>query len=454
VSVLGTFYARAGLSIALSPPRLSGIYYDSMAVYNALTPAFTVQNGVDQSTLAGQTAQLFPVPTTASAMQLQAAPEGAPYGAYLGPINTVWFEPPDTPGSFPVTLGALAGQIQWTPEIEITDGSAPIFVVPGAACYAIVFSATPADPTAVVYVNGVQSGKIVGASNAPGSSQSLIQLEAGTGDTIFQITSTAPFNAIVSLVVGDAPLINAAQTIGSQQILVGSGGPEVGGTDIVVNTNPLWRAIFVAILGTGPFATPTVAGSTGLTYEATMPPYLVPSPNQALWRFHLLTGVDTAVTIGLPPGGTMYWWGADFADVDVEAYNSSGGDIGMANSPDPLRFSYAGDLVAGTSASTDIPGGYVSCPAGSTAFLTRLWGKILGGTSVDVTVRVNSYPAYAGPVDVPGLDPITITTTDGGFVLPSPLQVFDLDYVDIVLSSLVATPAGLAALVDVIAVPG
>ena len=145
----------------------------------------------------------------------------------------------------------------------------------------------------------------------------------------------------------------------------------------------------------------------------------------------------------------VIWWGADLADVDATIYNPNGGSPGMSNSPDPLRFSYAGALVAGTSDTTDIPGGFVSCPIGSTAFLTRLWGLILGGTSVNVTVRVNSSPAYSGPVDVPGLTNITITPTPGGFVLPSSLQVYDLDYVDIVLDTLVGSPAGLAALSDV-----
>ena len=72
------------------------------------------------------------------------------------------------------------------------------------------------------------------------------------------------------------------------------------------------------------------------------------------------------------------------------------------------------------------------------------------GTSVDVTVRVNSAPSYSGAVDVADLTGITITNSPGGFILPTALQVFDLDYVDIVLSDLVGTPAGLAALVDVL----
>lgn len=448
MSVLGTVYARAGLPVVLTPPR-PGIYYVSMAVYNALTPAFTVQNGVDQSTLSGQTAQLFAVPSSGSPMQLAPEPEGSPYGTYLGPLDAVWYEPNDAPGAFPVTLGALAGLIQWTPLVTL-DVADPIFVAPGTSCYAIALGAN-SDPSQIITVTGVQSGKIVGQSIAPGSSSTLVQLESGTGDTIFAITASSSITAILSLSVGPAPLVNAAQTTGMQQVLIKTGGPELSGAYLLVNTNPLWRAIFIAVQGTGPFVTPVVQGSTGFFYEATTPPYLVPIPHeQMLWRFHILTGVDTEVAISLPSDDyVLVYIGADFADVDVEAYNSGGGDIGTSNTPDPLRFSYAGDL----DASLPIPGGYISCPPGSTVFLTRLWAEILAGTSVDVTVRVNSAPAYSGPVDVAGLTAITITPTPGGFVLPTPLEVFDLDYVDIVLGSLVGTPAGLAAMVDELLVP-
>ena len=120
----------------------------------------------------------------------------------------------------------------------------------------------------------------------------------------------------------------------------------------------------------------------------------------------------------------------------------------MANTKTPHNFSYDAALVAGS-----FPGFFVSVAPGSQAFLTRLWGQILAGASVDVTVRVNSYPAYSGPVDVAGFDPITLTATPGGFVLPTDLEVFDLDYVDLDLSNLVGSPGEMAVQVDELDVP-
>jgi hypothetical protein len=181
--------------------------------------------------------------------------------------------------------------------------------------------------------------------------------------------------------------------------------------------------------------------------------------------FELLHGISLVATAsGLTPGvqASMVLAGADFPAAQAPPYfgpslitatatAGSGGEV--SNTPNELRFSYAGALVAGTSDTTDIPGGFVSCPPGSTTFITRLWGLILGGTSVNVTVRVNTAPAYSGPVDVPDLTGITITPTPGGFILPTALEVFDLDYIDIVLDTLTGTPTGLAAMVDVLVVP-
>jgi hypothetical protein len=452
VSVRSTFYPRAGFAVVPTPP-LSGIYYTDVAVFNPLTPAFSVQNGTDQTTLSSQTAQLFGVPTSGSNLQLQPDPLGAPYGAYLGALEAIWYEPDDAVGSYPVTLGALAGLVQWTPAITITDGSAPVFVVPGAACYAIAFASPPTDPTAIIYVNGVQSGKIVGASNAPGSSLSLIQLESGTGDTMFQIESTVPFVSVISLSVGDAPLINAAQTSGFQQVLLGTAtASDPPPSEVIIYTNPLWRSIWVLLIGSGMTGTPVCQGESGAFYEASTPPYLVPNPSEQLFfRFNIIVAAEGEVGLSmLLPGVELYYWGADFADTDVLAYNQSGGGgVGSANTPDPLRFSYAGVL----DDTIPIPGGAISCPPGSECFLTRLWAFILAGTSVDVTVYVNSYPAYAGPVAVSGFDPITVTTTPGGFVLPTPLQVFDLDIVSIAISDLVDSPADLGCMVDELLTP-
>lgn len=249
---------------------------------------------------------------------------------------------------------------------------------------------------------------------------------------------------------------NTATTTSTQMVLIGScTAAEVTGPPIIIDTNPLWRTIWVAMLvddtWTPADGTPDLQGETGMFYAPSSPPYV--QGGGKFWRFHIITGADLFVALSLPfldlPGfsGTQYWWGADLADVDAEVYDTNGGS-GVGNSADPIRFSYAGDLVAGTSDDTDIPGAFISCPNGSTCFITRLWGLILGGTSVNVTVRVNSAPAYAGPVDIPDLTNITITPTPGGFILPTAQQVFDLDYVDIVLSDLTDTPAGLACMVD------
>ena len=88
----------------------------------------------------------------------------------------------------------------------------------------------------------------------------------------------------------------------------------------------------------------------------------------------------------------------------------------MPNTNTPHNFSYLGNLTA--SATTPVPGFFVSTPPGSQSFLSRLWGQILGGTSVAVQVRRNAYPAYSGAVPITGWNTVTITTTPGGFVLP------------------------------------
>jgi hypothetical protein len=443
VSAIATFYARSGFPLTLTPPR-PGIYYVSSAVYNALTPAFAVQNGTDQTTLPGQTAQGFAMPSSGSSMQLTPEPIGAPYGTYLGPIEAVWYEPGDVAGSFPVTLGALAGLIEWTPTVTL-DTPDPIYVAPGAACYAIALA-----PNAnLITVTGVQSGKIVGQSTAPGSTSTLVQLESGTGDTIFAITSSAPVATTISLSVGAAPLINAAQTTGMQQVLIGKAqSPNIPATEFFINTNPLWRSIWVLLIGNAMVGPPVCQGSSGAFYEASTPPYLIPiTGEQLFYRFNILPGAESEVGLSLPTAGVVLaYWGADFADTDVLAYNQSGGGAGMANISIPHNFSYLGTLAAGVSAATDIPGFFVDTPPGFQSYLARLWAKVLGGASVNVTARVNG-------TAVAGWNPITVTTTAGGLVLPTALAVNDLDYVDIVLSSLTGTPLGLACQVTETQVP-
>lgn len=204
MSVTATNYARVGFTTTLSPP-LSGIYYVSIAVYNAPTQAFTVQNGVSQNTLSGQSAQLFSMPSNGSPLALQPFPNNYPYGAYLGPLQAVWFEPSDSSGSYPVTLGALAGLVQWTPVVTL-DAADPIYVVPGAPINSIVIS-DASDTSETITITGAQSATVVGTGILGGNSSVTIPLDAGTGDSVFSITSSAPITAIVSLVVGVAPLV-------------------------------------------------------------------------------------------------------------------------------------------------------------------------------------------------------------------------------------------------------
>jgi hypothetical protein len=250
---------------------------------------------------------------------------------------------------------------------------------------------------------------------------------------------------------------NTATTTSTQQVLLGTAtaaDPPPG--EIIIPTNPLWRSIWVLQIGNAmPNVPPVCQGASGAFYEASTPPYLVPiAGEQYFYRFNIIPAAEDEVGLSLvTEGALLFYWGADLADTDVFAFDQNGGSGGMSNTPNPIRFSYAGDLVAGTSDDTDIPGAFVDVEPGSTGYITRLWGLILGGTSVNVTVRVNSAPAYAGPVAIPDLTNITITPTPGGFVLPTPQQVYDLDYVDIVLSDLVDTPAGLGCFVGEISVP-
>jgi hypothetical protein len=279
---------------------------------------------------------------------------------------------------------------------------------------------------------------------APSTVESIVYV------TWFQANEPTPTNLPISLG-------NTSTTTSSQQVLLGAISDPAFGLHVQFDTNPLWRSIWVAAIQvspTTPLSPPILTGGSGLLYDPITPPYLLPGfpAYQGFWRFIIVSAledIEGEVDLLLPAQASQVWWGADLADVDATVYTPSGGDIGMANTPNPLRFTYAGTL----DASVPIPGGAVSCPNGSTTFLTRLWAWILAGTSVDVTVRVNSAPAYSGPVDVPDLTNITVTSTPGGFVLPTSLQVFDLDIVDIVVSSLSGAPAGLGALVDVAVVP-
>jgi hypothetical protein len=204
VSVLTLNYTQAGFVTALTPPR-PGIYYTSVAVFNALTQGFSVQNGVDQSTLAIQQAQLFGVPSTGSPTRLQPLPVNYPYGAYLGPIQSVWYESTDSVGSYPVTLGALGGLIQWTPQVTL-DSADAIYVVPGTQITSVLI-ANASDTARTITVTGLESSSVVGSAALAGNTSVSIPLEGGTGDTVFAITADGTLTATISLFVGVPPVV-------------------------------------------------------------------------------------------------------------------------------------------------------------------------------------------------------------------------------------------------------
>lgn len=274
--------------------------------------------------------------------------------------------------------------------------------------------------------------------------------------TWYQANEATPENLPIS--IG-----NTSTTTSTQQVLIGSGpSATLEGTHVQFEINPLWRSIWVACVDPATvgvnMSEPVLSGGSGLLYGPIFPPYLVPGfpAYQGFWRFIIVSALEAESGLAdlLLPGmaagsnGTI-WWGADLADVDATTYDTNGSS-GVPNTPTPHDFSYDAPLVAGS-----FPGFFVSTPAGSKSYLTRLWGTILAGTSVDVTVRVSTYlnPGYAAPVNVAGWDPITIDATPGGLVLPTQLEVFDLDYVDVDLSNLVAAPGEMALLVDELVVP-
>lgn len=357
-----------------------------------------------------------------------------PYAPVVGKAVNLT-NPAQSSGTGQTTSAAvvIANNSPYVLAIASGEGSAT------AAIYPFTRDVVYLDPTAgqQLVITPIDIGQV-----APSTVESLVYA------AWYQADEPIPENLPIS--IG-----NTATTTSTQQVLIGSAvAPNIPVTEILIPTNPLWRSIWVLLVGNAMVGPPVCQGASGAFYLASTPPYLITIPGEQLfYRFNIIPAAEDEVALSLPAAGAVLaYWGADLADTDVQSYNSQG-ETGMANTPSPHDFSYAGDLVAGTTADTDIPGFFVSTPPGSQSYLTRLWGKILGGTSVNVVVRVNPYPGYGGAVPVTGWNPITITATPGGFVLPSPLPVNDLDYVDIVLSSLVATPAGLACLVDELCVP-
>lgn len=295
MSVTTTVYARAGFNALLTAP-LSGVYYPEVAIYNALTQIFAVQNGIGQDNLASQLAVLYQVPSSGQSMVLQPSPRFYPYGAYLGPIQAVWYQPDDSPGTFPTTLGALAGLIQWTPAGISLDDVNSVYLVPGTSISSIVVS-NASDTSETITIKGVQSGLVLGTGSLGGATSVQIALGEATGDTVFAVTSSAPITATLSLVVGTPPTVN------------GGGGGGGGGGGVA----------YPSLLGQGQLSSPGDLTQTGgftvydtegdgITLES-----LEPAGNINLFTSQLLQGGGT---VGFSSGGFSV---NDSVQVELEA---------------------------------------------------------------------------------------------------------------------------------------
>lgn len=203
MSIAATAYTRAGFNTPMSSPGLSGIYFGSVALYNPVVPLLTVQNGVAQNTLPAQTAQLYQVPTTGSPLTAQnLLPSTAPYGSWTGPLTAVWFDPTESPGSYPVTLGAVAGLLEFTPVITLS--STAVYVVPNAPFSSITITQASGVGDTVT-VTGYQTSSVLGSGVVASNGTVSITLSPGTADTILEVTSSATQTAVVSVFLGLRP---------------------------------------------------------------------------------------------------------------------------------------------------------------------------------------------------------------------------------------------------------
>jgi hypothetical protein len=206
-------YMRAGLPLSFSAP-LTSIYFSTVALYNPLNQGFNVQNGSNQNVLSPQQAQLFSVTKSGSAIGLQlpfsSAISGLQPGAWLGPIQAVWFEPDESPGSFPTPLGALQGLVQWTPP-DTSFTAEPFFIVPSGALISVIFDDVQpgASPTGID-ITGQQSGDVVASySGTPAAGSTItIPVIPNAIDTSYSITSSVDFSA--TLVLGVSPSVAPA----------------------------------------------------------------------------------------------------------------------------------------------------------------------------------------------------------------------------------------------------
>lgn len=212
MSVLSTYYTQYGFSTRLTPPR-SGLYYSTVAIYNPLNFTYTVQNGVNQNTLASQNAQLFAVPTTGSPPVLApinwpyGGAAGSQYGAWFGPVSAVWFEPGETPGSYPTTLGPLNGIVQWTPNHVMLPHNNPVVIVPTGPISQVVI--TQALPGETITMQGWPSG-FLQTSVVSASRQLTFNTEFPGSDTFYYVTDTTGDSTATISVILAGPAVSPA----------------------------------------------------------------------------------------------------------------------------------------------------------------------------------------------------------------------------------------------------
>lgn len=194
---------------------LSSIYFSSVALYNVLNQGFNIQNGVNQNTLSPQQAQLLAVPQSGSAVGIQlpfsSAISGYQPGAWLGPIQAVWFDPTENPGSYPTPLGALSGLVQWTPpDTEFSSSTNFYFVPSGALVSVILAQVEPGGTDTTIDVYGMQSGDVIASfSGTPAAGSTItIPVIPNPIDTSYYITTTVGFSA--TLVLGVSPSVAPA----------------------------------------------------------------------------------------------------------------------------------------------------------------------------------------------------------------------------------------------------
>lgn len=198
MTVLTTVYTQAGFTTTVIPPR-PGIYYTSVAIYNPLSIGFSVQNGVNQNTIPPEQAQLFKVPSTGSPPSLSSPFTPYPYGTYTGPVQAVWFDPTDTPGSYPTPLGALGGIIQWTNPISLGATSVYVATTNGATSITVV---NMSNVSATVSVYGIKSGVLLGTAFVAANSSGIVPIATNSTDSSYSITSSSSITATLTLSFG------------------------------------------------------------------------------------------------------------------------------------------------------------------------------------------------------------------------------------------------------------